>query len=266
MKQSIYFTKPICYLSLAVIFTCWNGSIVNVSKDKEKRPDINFYGELTDHNSTTKVEDILIAGKYEQIPFYAPIKLDQKSYDKNNDEYDENKKSAEIDPKQNKVLIDLQEVSMIELKYRNKPIEHEITVNNKKYVEIELTTITGSKNNYIVESNREISCKKIDRGPNDDQKPVLEERKLNMIHVKKLIISGYKSNTDNTKSASRDTTTSEKSEISQTTEKILDQIEEKVNNLPKEDPSNYEKLKDSLISLLRSLRNQLQKLLDMIKS
>jgi hypothetical protein len=259
MKHLSIFHRKINYLSLAVIFTCWNGSLVQNSTDKDKRPDINFYGELTDHSTTCKVEDILIGDKYEQVPFYSPIKLEQKSAD-------ENKKTIEIDPKQNKILLDLQEISVIELKHPDRPIEHEININNKKYVEVEITTITGSKNNYIVESNREISCKKIDKGPEGDQKPVFEERKLNMIHVKKLLITGYKSNPDKTKSASRDTTVSEKSEVSSKTEKILDQIEEKVNNLPKEDPSNYEKVKDSLISLLRSLRNQLQKLLDMIKS
>ncbi|MBI2344644.1 hypothetical protein HYV10_01070 [Candidatus Dependentiae bacterium] len=259
MKHSSVFCKRIHYISLAIIFTCWNGSIVDSSKDKEKRPDINFYGELTDHYTTSKVEDILIAGKYEQIPFYSPIKIEQKSSD-------ENKKNIEIDPKQNRVLIDLQEVSVIELKHPSQPIKHEITINNKKYVEVTIINITGSKNDYIIESNREISCKKIDKGPDGNQKPVFEERKLNMIHLKKLLISGYKSNQDKAKSSSRDSSLSEKSEISMGTEKILDQIEEKVNNLPKEDPSNYEKIKDSLLSLLKSLRNQLQKLLDMIKS
>ncbi len=259
MKHMPIFHKTINYLSLAVIFTCWNGSLVETSKDKDKRPDINFYGELTDHSTTCKVEDILIGGKYEQVSFYSPIKLEQKPTDAHT-------KNIEIDPKQNKVFLDLQELSVIQLKHPDRPIEHEITINNKKYVEIEITTITGSKNDYIVESNREISCKKIDKGPEGDQKPVFEERKLNMIHVKKLLISGYKSNQDKTKSASRDATVSEKSEVSNKTEKILDQIEEKVNNLSKEDPSNYEKVKDSLLSLLRSLRNQLQKLVNMIKS
>jgi hypothetical protein len=259
MKHMPIFHRKINYLSLAIIFTSWNGSMVETSKDKDKRPDINFYGELTDHSTTCQVEDILIGGKYEQVSFYSSIKLEAKSAD-------ENKKAIEVDPKQNKVFVDLQEISVIQLKHPDRPIEHEININNKKYVEIEVTSITGSKNDYIVESNREISCKKIDKGPEGDQKPVFEERKLNMIHVKKLLISGYKSNPDKTKSASRDTTVSEKSEVSSKTEKILDQIAEKVNNLPKEDPSNYEKVKDSLLSLLRSLRNQLQKLLDMIKS
>lgn len=259
MKHPSNLFQKIHYLSLAIIFTSWNGSIVDTSKDKDKRPDINFYGELTDHYTTCKVEDILIGGKYEQIPFYAPVKLEHKSSD-------EHKKNIEIDPKQNKILIDLQEVSVIELKHPDKPIEHEINVNNKKYIEVLVTNITGSKNDYIIESNREVSCKKIDKGPAENQKPVFEERKLNMVHVKKLLITGYKSNPDKTKSSSRDTTVSEKSEVANSTEKILDQIEEKVNNLSKEDSSNYEKIKDSLLSLLKSLRNQLQKLVDMIKS
>ena len=259
MKHSSNLYSKIHYLSLAIIFTCWNGSLVDTSKDKDKRPDINFYGELTDHATTCQIEDLLIGGKYEQIPVYSPVKTEQESSEKN-------KKGIEIDPKQNKILIDLQEVSMIELKHPDRPVEHEININNKKYVEIFITNIRGTKNSYLVEFDREISCKKIDKGPEGDQKPLFEERKLNMIHVKKLLISGYKTNIDKTKSSSRDAALSDKASISMGTEKILDQIEEKVKNLSQEDSSNYEKVKDSLLSLLKSLRNQLQKLLDMIKS
>ncbi len=87
-----------------------------------------------------------------------------------------------------------------------------------------------------------------------------------MVHVKNLTIKGYKSTTDAKKVSSSEKESKDSYEVKQSTEKILDQMEEKVNNLSKEDPSNYEKVKQNLLSLLRSLRDQLQKLLAMIKS
>ncbi len=270
MKYKMFFNQKITCLAAITIITSWNGSMVETNT-KDKRPDMNFYGHLEDHTlKETKIEDILIGGKYEQIPVYQLLDDKTKDLVTKNTQADLDTKSKEViknlDPRQNKVLIDLQEVSSIELKYPDRPVEHEININNKKYIEIIVGNITGTKNDYMIESNREVTCKKIDKGPQEDQKPVFEERKLNMIHVRKLIISGYKSNPDKIKSSSRDAAESDKTKISSDTEKILDEMEQKVNNLPKEDPSNYKKVKDSLVSLLRSLRGQLQKLLDMIKN
>jgi hypothetical protein len=270
MKHNTFLNKKITYLLGITILTSWNGSMVDTNT-KDKRPDMNFYGHLEDHTlKTEKIEDILIGGKYEQIAVYKL--LDNSTKDlvnkSKNDEADTKSKEKlkDLDPRQNKVLLDLQEVSSIELKYPERPVEHEVEINNKKYVEVIVGTITGTKNDYMIESNRELSCKKIDKGPEGDQKPVFEERKLNMIHVRKLVISGYKSNPDKIKSSAREAAESDKTKVSTDTEKILDEMEQKVNNLSKQDPSSYEKIKKSLLSLLRSLRNQLQKIVDMIKS
>lgn len=260
MKQAALNYNQLTLCAVAIIITCWNGSMVDTS-NKGKRPDTNFYGTLQDHQSTSKVEDILIGKKYEQIPFYSKIDSAKLALDK------QQGSSVQIDPTKNKVLLDLHEISEINLKYPDRPIEHEIDINGRKYSEVKVTAITGSENEYLVESNREISCLKIDKGPNNDQPAIQEERKLNMIHVKNLTIKGYKSATDSKKTeSSSDKESKDSYQVKQSTEKILDQIEEKVNNLPKEDPSNYEKVKHSLLSLLRSLRDQLQKLLGMIKS
>lgn len=270
MKLKTLLDKKIVYLSIITIITSWNGSMVDTNS-KDKRPDMNFYGHLEDHAlKEIKIEDILIGGKYEQIPVYQLLDNKTKDLLNKNIKIDTDNKIKEtlkdLDPRQNKILLDLQEISSIELKYPDRPVEHELEINNKKYVEITVINITGSKNEYMIESNRELSCKKVDKGPQNDQQPVLEERKLNMIHVRKLIISGYKSNPDKTKSSSREATESDKTKVSGETEKILDEMEQKVNNLSKQDPSSYQKVKDSLIGLLRSLRSQLQKLLDMIKN
>lgn len=270
MEHKSFVNKKIAYLSVITIMTCWNGSMVETNT-KDKRPDMNFYGHLEDHTQKeTKVEDILIGGKYEQIPVYQILDSKTKELLNKSTQVEVDNKSKEIikdlDPRQNKVLLDLQEISFIELKSPDHPVENELNINNKKYVEITIGNITGTKNEYMIESNRELSCKKIDKGPQGDQKPVFEERKLNMIHVRKLVVSGYKSNPDKIKSSAREAAESDKTKVSGDTEKILDEMEQKVNNLSKEDPSNYQKVKDSLVSLLRSLRNQLQKLLDMIKS
>ena len=43
-------------------------------------------------------------------------------------------------------------------------------------------------------------------------------------------------------------------------------MEEKVKNLPKQNPSQYESFKNSMLTLLRGLREQLQKMLNMLKN
>lgn len=260
MKHSIISHKKLISCTLVLIFTSWNGSMIDTSNNK--RPDVNFYGELTDNNSTCKVEDILIGGKYEDIYVYEPIKNAKTALEKLKDTGTALK---EEDPTANKIKLNLQDVTSIELTHPDHPIEHELVINNRKYTKIEVTSITGNKETYLIESSREISCLKIDKGPEQDQQPVTNGRKINMINVKKLLIKGYKGAQDKAKPHYSDAHQSEKAEIANSTEKILDQIEEKVNNLPKED-SNYDKLKHSLLSLLRSLRDQLQKMLSLIKN
>ncbi|OGB86351.1 hypothetical protein A3J41_00780 [candidate division TM6 bacterium RIFCSPHIGHO2_12_FULL_38_8] len=252
-------------LTSIIFLTCWNGSMVD-SNSKDKRPDVNFYGILQDHKSTTKVEDILIGGKYKQIPVYQEVHQVAKSDVKTSVDQSSSK-SAEMDPKQNKTLLDLDEVASITLKYPDNPIEHEIKINNTKYVEILVTSINNSTQTYLIESSRDLSCLKIDQGPEQNQKPVLEERKLNMIHVKNLEIKGKKSAQDVNQSKARDDmANTDKVEIALKIENDLDQIEKNVKNLPQHDPSQYEKFKQSIIALLRSLRDQLQKMLHMIKN
>ncbi len=258
MKQCLSSQKNLFFYACMLIITCWNGSMVD-SGGKDKRPDVNFYGQLQDHSSTCSVEDILIGGKYEQIPVYQLLQAAKSSPEPSPSD-------LKLDPKQNKTFLDLNEISSISLLHPDRPTTHELTINNKKYVEIEIVTITGSKQIYLVESTRELSCIKIDKGPSEDQKPIQEERKLNMIHVKQLLIKGRKSSQDKKNKESEDSSISDKSKLAQGTEQILDQIEKKVNNLPKEDPSNYEQFKESLLSMLKALRNQLQKILNMIKS
>lgn len=264
MKHIFQSSKMIIPITALVFFVCWNGSMVD-SNGKDKRPDTNFYGTLQDHTTSFDVEDILIGGKYEQIPVYQKVDPIKKTAEKIS--VDQTKSSlAEIDPKQNKILLDLHEISSISLQYPDKPIEHELEINNRKYVEIVVTSINNTKQNYLIESSREVSCLKMDKGPDKDQKPIFEERKLNMIHIKNLEIKGFKSAIDSKQSKYQERMSTDKMQVSDTTEKILDQIEEKVKDLPKQDPSQYEKFKTSLLSLLRSLREQLQKMLNMIKN
>jgi len=259
MKRYVSPQKIIFLCSAIITITCWNGSMVD-SSGKDKRPDVNFYGKLEDHMTTCEVEDILIGGKYEQIAFYLPIHGAKTDLEKNKDD------KPQIEPRQNKVLLDLSEISAISMVHPDRPTEHELEINSRKYVEVEVTTITGSKQHYIIESAREISCLKIDKGPKQDQKPIQEKRKLNMLHVKNLWITGYKTGQNALKSDPHNTAISEKTKIAEGTEQILDQMEKKVNNLSKEDSSNYQQLKESLLSMLRALRDQLQKMLNLIKN
>lgn len=230
--------KPLLFLAAFTTFLCWNGSTID-SNGKDKRPDVNFYGTIEDHSSKFDAEDILIGGKYEQIAVYQTIQDYKKPTEKCADS------KSEMDPRQNKSILDLHEITSIELKDPQHPTSSEVEINNRKYIEIIVTSINGSKQIYLVESSREVSCLKIDKGPNQDQNPVLEQRKLNMIHVRNLTIKGYKSAKD-TKHARRgedDLQDIKKAEVASATEKTLDQMEEKVKNLKHEDPSSYEKFK-----------------------
>ena len=253
--------KTLLFLAAFTTFLCWNGSTLD-SNSKDNRPDTNFYGNIEDHNSKFDAEDILIGGKYEQIPVYQTIKDYKKPTER-----DAGSKS-DIDPKQNRSFLDLHEITSIELVHADRPIASEIEINNRKYVEILVTLINGNKQNYLVESSREVSCLKIDKGSQENKNPIFEQRKLNMIHIKNLMIKGFKSAKD-TKHTPRDRDDSfdiKKIDVASATEKTLDQMEEKVKNLQQEDPSSYEKFKSSMLSLLKSLRQQLQTMLNMLKN
>ena len=114
MKHHLSYHKNIFLCSAAIAITCWNGSVVD-SNGKGKRPDVNFYGELEDHASICKVEDILIGGKYEQIAVYQPIQGAKTALEKKKDD------GAQIDPKQNKILLDLNEISLISMVHPDRP-------------------------------------------------------------------------------------------------------------------------------------------------
>lgn len=264
MKQTAQTSQHIIPITTCIMLFCWNGSMVD-SNSKDTRPDVNFYGTLTDKKGTFNVEDILIGGKYEKIDFYQLQDPTKKSNEKIS--VDQVKSSLkESDPKNDKTSLDLQQISEISVVHPDNPIEHEIEINNRKYIQVEVTTINNTKRIYLVESSRKIHCIEIDKGPQKDQTAINLAHDLDIIALKKLTISGHKLGQNSKEHKYSSDNTSKKDEVAQDTEKILDQIEEKVKNLPQDDQSQYEKMKHSIISLLRSLREQLQKMLNMIKN
>lgn len=274
MKNMPIHSKKTLSLITLILVTCWNGSMVD-SNSKDKRLDVNFYGTLQDHSDTIiNGEDFAIGEKYKQIAVYPvpkSIETAAAATSSSSSGVATASKPLEIDPKSNKILLDLNDIATIEPKYPDHPIEHEIEINKNKYVEIIVTLINGSKQNYLIESSRELSCLKVDKGTDQNTKPILEKRKLTMIHVKKLTVKGKKAAEDiNESQIRKDMENSDKVEIAKNTEEILDQIQTKVEDLSKDatikNDSQYENFKQSIISLLRSLRNQLQKMLSMIKS
>ncbi len=257
------------FSSLAlVLITSWNGSLSD-SSNKPPRPDTNFYGTIQDHSGKIlNVEDIVINKKYNSIPVYqvpATNTLNHSSCSCSSSSASSDATKKDMDPRLNKILLDLDEVSSISLAHPHKPVEHEKTINNAKYSEINVTSINGTMQNFLMESSREISCVVIDKGPDNNAKPILQERKIAIIQLKELIIKGKKSAHDTDVSRVRkDEQDSNKVTIEKETEKILDEIEKNVNTLSKE-PSSYEKFTTKMASLLRSLRDQLQKMLNLIK-
>ena len=243
-----------------VLLTCWNGSMVD-STSKDKRLDVNFYGTLNGES----VEDISISGKYKDIFVYKPIKTDTKSAMKESVDQSANS-TAQLNPSIDKTALNLDDVAEIKLKHPDSPTEHEIKINNKKYVEINVKLINDSTHEYMIESEREISALTIDKGPNNNQ-PIMSKRTVKMPALKTLIIKGKKAAQDmNQSRMQRENADTDKITIANNIEKDLDQIQQAVDNLPQHDSSQYEKFKSSIVSLLRSLRNHLQKMLNMIKN
>ncbi len=239
-----------------VLLTCWNGSMVN-SGSKDKRLDVNFYGTLNDKS----VEDISINGKYKDIFVYASIEPTPKLA-----ESAAQSSMAEPSPTTDKIALNLENVAEITLKHPKNPIEHEIKINNKKYIEIMVKLINGSHHTYMIESDREISALIIDKGPNNNH-TILSKEIVKMPALKKLTIKSEKAAEDvNESRIKKENHDTDKITLATNIENDLDQIAQAVDNLPKHDASQYEKFKDTIASLLRSLRNQLQKMLNLIKN
>ncbi len=243
-----------------VLITCWNGSMVDSDK-KDKRPDVNFYGKLNDES----VEDILIGGKYNEIAVYKLIESEKKSTMK--DSIDQTKSSmSEKSPTSDQTKLNLNDIAIIKLKYPETPTAKEIEINNKKYVVITVVLINNSNHEYMIEAERSVTALAIDKGPNNDL-PILSKRVIKMSALKILEIKGKKAAQDLNQSRMREEIhDTDKVQIANNIENDLDQIQQAVDNLPKNDPSQYEKFKNSIIKLLRSLRDQLQKMLHMIKN
>lgn len=246
IKQTLL---PLILLFLTVLCN-WNGSIVGDNDSKE--PGIIFYGELVDHYRKGNIENILIGGKYEAIPVYQTVSAENRH----------SKKS--IDPKQNRTLIDLKEIHSIELRHPENPTASEIELKGRKYVEIIVTSTHKNKKHFLIESSRKIKCKEEDKSSDptsvtDMHTSTFEERELNFIHVKKLIIKGWKS-----EHQIAPTTRDERIEVKKNTSNLLNEIEKNIKNLPKDNPTLLLQVKETLLSLLKSLRAQLQKIVDMI--
>ncbi len=267
MKQS-QSKNGLLYLAALTTIFCWNGSVVD-SSSKDKRQDTNIYGEVQDHKEIFKAEDISIAEKIDNIRLYQTIDDVQKATDTNADK-DSGKNSdknikMDMNPTKNWTPLDLRNVSTIEACHPENPTASEITINNRKYIEIKVTFINDNKETYLVESSRMISCLKINKGPDENKASILEKRNISMLHMVKITIKGYKSAQDVSKKRDDDHD-NKKAEVSGATEKILDQLEENVKNLPHDDSSQYAKIKSTMLSLLKSLREQLQKMLNMLKN
>jgi hypothetical protein len=241
--------------------------MVTTSSTTSTEPDVNFYGTLEDHSQTALVESVLIGGKYESIPVY------QEAISSKGDLNTSITPTEDIDPKQNKTLINLQDIRSITLQHPNNPAASSIKVNNKVYIQIIVESVHGTKKKYLVESTRKITCKEIDKSSNEEGKPTLQNRDLNFIHVKKLTLKGYKSNhtyqAPNMSPISKESEKSflqdQKKDFKNNAADLLHAIEDNVKNMSSDNPTTFETMRSTILTLLKSLRDQLQKFLDMIK-
>jgi len=226
---------------------------------------MNFYGIIEDHVHTSQVESILIGGKYQDIPVYQEM-----HNHKNHHGTSDKKLQIAIDPKQNKILLNLKDIKSISLQHPHSPTANTIVINHKQYIQIIIELINGTKKHYLVESLRKITCNEINTSHDKNMKPTLQHRDLNFIHIKKLTIKGYKK--ENAFQAAQPEPISNIQSPEKTTAdfknnaaELLQAIEENVKNLPLENSSAFKTMQATIITLLKSLRDQLQKFLDMIK-
>lgn len=253
---------------MSILLCCYNGSIVdNNPAGSSTDPDTNFYGTLEDHFKKAEIESILIGGKYESIPVYQDVF--KSMTDKKDKIVDDS-----IDPKQNKILINLKDIKSIALKHPESLTASSVSINNKKYVQIIVTSISGVKKEFLIEGSRRITCKEIDLGAEKQHTAILQDRDLNFTHIKKLNIHGYKSDKKRNPAADllpmphkleTKLSTDEKNKFRTDTAQILHSIEENIRNLPTNNPTAFETMRQTVLLLLKSLRDQLQKFLDMVK-
>lgn len=261
------------FLGLSIMMSCYNGSVIDTATEISIGPDVNFYGTLEDHGQISQVESILIGGRYESIPVY-PQNIFTQHQDKNKIN------TEDIDPKQNKTFINLQDIKSIKLQHPNNPTTSSIRINQKIYIQIIVESLHGTKKHYLVESSRKITCKEIDENADIQVKSTLQDRDINFIHAKELIIKGYKSkiffgaakidtSDDQFKKASKDQGRSafnkERDDFKANSAELLIAIEENVKNMSLANPTTFESMRSTVLILLKSLRDQLQKFLDMIK-
>ena len=263
----IYSTLPIALM----LFFCWNGTIID-SGSKSKLPDVNFYGTIECYEETFNFEYLLIKNKYEKItvhPIQSSLKNLKKRITENSANNNETNKTE--DPTKSKGELSLFHTKTIELQDPHHPTASIIMLNQKEFAEIVVTLINGAKQNFLIENDLNISCQQVTNGSSNTKNNIFIPRFLPITKIKKLTIKGYRSTNysddSNVTKNSSDHIHQEdqKKEVAKHTENLLDQIEENVKNLSQENASTFEKMKSNIITLLKSLREQLQKMLNMLQ-
>ena len=268
MKEFISSKTYFSTMIIAIFFCCFNGSVVDTnSTTTSMAPDANFYGTLEDHYRTAQIESILIGGKYESIPVYQDVL-------KSMTDKKEKIAGETIDPKQNKILLNLKDIKSIALKHPENLTTSSILVNSKSYIQIIVTSISGTKREFLIESTRRITCKERDKGSEKHDATILQDRDLNFTHIKKLTINGYKSDEKSNLKPDEESlgrpsdsmnSQQQKNKFKTDTAQILHSIEENIKNLPLDNPTAFETMRETVLLLLKSLRDQLQNFLDMVK-
>lgn len=154
------------------------------SEEGEEKPAINFYGKLKPIGGPIqKIENILISGTYENIPFYG-IPAD-----------------STADPKSNTTEIDLSQLKELKLTKFDKMGKGIKKFNNREYIEVTVTfekkkeaaqptDLTDGlwyvEKNYLVERSRKVLCDIVEVADT----PLNKE--LRFEAIEKISIEGYK--------------------------------------------------------------------------
>lgn len=160
--------KPYARLSLATVALFLLPHFSSQDSKSGGKPNVNFYGTVTDLRETFKAQNITIDRLYKAVPAYQQPPLDA---------------TIAYDPSDNITRLDLSEIAQILIS----PNQKKQKFGNREYIVMEVISngTEKTKNSYIIEADKRIFFDQINSAG-----PIEKEIKLSSIV--EITIEGYK--------------------------------------------------------------------------
>lgn len=167
-----YFQKIIALTLLFITCVNWGQSQNSNIDGSGDEPEVSFYGKIIDTSGNEyEAKDFLISRKYKKIQVYAIPP------------------STDIDPNSNVTYLDL--VELIHQQTPDTKVSIEVkepgkiqTYKGRDYIAVTFTAKNGTPTTYLIETNRTVTCGKI-------QGQSVEEKELHFQAIKSIIITSY---------------------------------------------------------------------------